>query len=88
MSIFEFSFAKMVGIRPVLARCIVYEPGGEALSITCRAIGLERAVYLQIYQVTCKARSRENRLGKDEVVRLTKFYESITREAAFLVLRK
>ena len=88
VSIFEFSFAKMVGIRPVLARRIVYEPGGEALGIACRAIGLERTVYLQIYQLTRKARSSENRLGKDEVVRLTKFYESITREAAFLVLRK
>lgn len=88
VSIFEFSFAKMVGIRPVLARRIVYEPGGEALGIACRAIGLERTVYLQIYQLTRKARSRESRLGKDEVVRLTRFYESITRESAFLVLRK
>ena len=88
VSIFEFSFAKMVGIRPVLARRIVYEPGGEALGIACRAIGLERTVYLQFYQLTRKARSSENRLGKDEVVRLTKFYESITRETAFLVLRK
>lgn len=88
VSIFESSFAKMVGIRPVLARRIVYEPGGDALGIACRAIGLERTVYLQIYQLTRKARSSENRLGKDEVVRLTKFYESITRQAAFLVLRK
>ncbi len=88
VSIFEFAFARMVGIRPVLARRIVYEPGGEALGIACRAIGLERAVYLQIYQLTRKARSSESRLGKDEVVRLTQFFESITRESAFLVLRK
>ncbi|MDP7547400.1 MAG: DUF2336 domain-containing protein [Alphaproteobacteria bacterium] len=88
ISIFEFSFAKLVGIRPVLARRIIYEPGGEALGIACQAIGLERSIYLQFYQLTRKARERDNRLSKDEVVRLTKFYESITRESAFLVLRK
>lgn len=88
VSIFEFAFAKMVGIRPVLARRIVYEPGGEALGIACRAIGLERPVFLQIYQLTRKARSRETSLGKDEVVRLTRFFESISRESALLVLRK
>lgn len=88
ISIFEFSFAKLVGIRPVLARRIIYEPGGEALGIACQAIGLERSIYLQIYQLTRKARERDTRLSKDEVVRLTKFYESVTRESAFLVLRK
>ena len=88
VSIFEFSFAKMVGIHPVLARRIIYEPGGEALGIAARAIGLERSVYLQIYQLTRKARETDNRLSKDEVVRLTQFFESITREAAYLVLRK
>ena len=88
ISIFEFSFAKLVGIRPVLARRIIYEPGGEALGIACQAIGLERSIYLQFYQLTRKARDRDNRLSKDEVVRLTQFYESITRESAFLVLRK
>ncbi|MBT3533022.1 MAG: DUF2336 domain-containing protein [Rhodospirillaceae bacterium] len=88
VSIFEMAFAKMVGIRPVLARRIIYEPGGEALGIACRAIGIERTVYLQIYQLTRKARNSEIRLSKDEVVKLTQFYESITRESAFLVLRK
>jgi uncharacterized protein (DUF2336 family) len=88
ISIFEFSFAKLVGIRPVLARRIIYETGGEALGIACQAIGLERTIYLQFYQLTRKARDRNVRLSKDEVVRLTKFYESITRKTAFLVLRK
>lgn len=88
ISIFEFSFAKLAGIRPVLARRIIYEPGGEALGIACQAIGLDRSIYLQFYQLTRKARDRDNRLSKDEVVRLTQFYESITRESAYLVLRK
>ncbi len=88
VSIFEFAFAKLVGIRPVLARRIIYEPGGEALGIACQAIGLERSIYLQFYQLTRKARDTDNRLSKDEVVRLTQFYGSITRESAFLVLRK
>ncbi|NQV60417.1 MAG: DUF2336 domain-containing protein [Alphaproteobacteria bacterium] len=88
VSIFEFAFAKLVGIRPVLARRIIYEPGGEALGIACQAIGLERSIYLQFYQLTRKARDSDNRLSKDEVVRLTQFYGSITRESAFLVLRK
>ena len=69
----------MVGIRAVWARHINYEPGGEALGIVCQAIGLERSIYLQIYQLTRKGRDRETCLSKDDVVRLTQFYESITR---------
>ncbi|MDP6563896.1 MAG: DUF2336 domain-containing protein [Alphaproteobacteria bacterium] len=88
ISIFEFAFAKLIGIRPVLARRIIYEPGGEALGIACRAINLDRSAFLQIYHLTRKARDSEARLSKDEVVTLTKFFESVTQDSAFLVLRK
>ncbi|MBV39673.1 MAG: hypothetical protein CMM23_13620 [Rhodospirillaceae bacterium] len=37
--IFKLSFAKMLGIRPVLARRIVYDPGGEALGGARSATG-------------------------------------------------
>lgn len=88
ISLFELSFAKLTGLRPVLMRRIIYEPGGEALGIACRAIGIDRATFLLIYRLSRRAQVETVTLSKNEVVNLSRFYDQTSREAAFLVLRR
>jgi uncharacterized protein (DUF2336 family) len=52
IELFELAFAKISGLRPKLMRRIIYEPGGEALALACRAIKLDRAVFLTILHLT------------------------------------
>ena len=88
ISLFEYAFAKLSGLRPVLAQRIIYEPGGEAFAIACRALGLERSAFLQIYRMTRKARVAKVAISKREMVKLSQLFEGMTRENAFLVLRR
>ena len=88
ISLFELAFAKLAGLRPVLMRRIIYEPGGEALAIACRAIGIDRATFLLIYRLSRRAQVESAKLSKSEVVGLSRFYDQTSREAAFLVLRR
>ena len=88
ISLFELSFAKLAGLRPVLMRRIIYEPGGEAIGIACRAVGIDRPTFLLIYRLSRRAQSEGASLSKSEVVNLSRFYDQTSQEATILVLRR
>lgn len=88
ITLFELSFARLTGLRAVLLRRIVYEPGGEGLAILCRAIGVDAQVFLSMYRLTRKARAVVGQPGPAELRLLIQFYDTITPDAAKLLLRK
>jgi uncharacterized protein (DUF2336 family) len=88
ITLFELSFARLTGLRPVLLRRIVYEPGGEGLAILCRAIGVDAQVFLSMYRLTRKARAVVGQPSPAELRLLVEFYDNITAGAAKLLLRK
>ena len=88
VTLFELSFAKLTGLRPVLLRRIVYEPGGEGLAVLCRAIGVDTQVFLSMYRLTRKARAIVGQPTGAELKELGGLYIDMTPEAAKLLLRK
>jgi uncharacterized protein (DUF2336 family) len=85
--LFELAFAKLAGLRPILMRRILYEPGGEALSVVCRALGIDRAVFLSIFHMTRHARRD---LGLDEpfAPKLKRFFDGLLPDNARRILDK
>ncbi len=55
-------FSKLSRLRMTLVRRILFEPGGEALAVTCRAIGLDKESFISIY-----LRFRHGRFGNKQV---------------------
>jgi uncharacterized protein (DUF2336 family) len=88
ITLFELGFAKLCGLRPILMRRIVYEPGGEALAIACRAIGIDRAVFQTVYKLTRQARGQDCIIPDEELVELKNYFDGLNRAGAGLVLRK
>jgi uncharacterized protein (DUF2336 family) len=88
VTLFELSFAALTGLRPVLLRRIVYEPGGEGLAVLCRAIGVDAQVFLSMYRLTRKARAIVGNPTAGELKELADFYVGVTPDAAKLLLRK
>lgn len=88
ITLFELSFARLTGLRPVLLRRIVYEPGGEGLAVLCRAIGVDAQVFLSMYRLTRKARAIVGQPSAGELKQLSDFYVEMTVDAAKLLLRK
>jgi uncharacterized protein (DUF2336 family) len=85
--LFELAFAKLAGLRPILMRRILYEPGGEALSVVCRALGIDRAVFLSIYHMTRHAR-RDLGLDEPHAPKLKRFFDGLLPDNARRILHK
>ncbi len=56
-------FSKLSRLRMTLVRRILFEPGGEALAVACRAIGLDKEAFISIY-----LRFRHGRFGSQQVM--------------------
>ncbi len=87
VKLFELGMAKLIDIRAALMRRLVYEPGGEALAIACRAVGIDRAVFMTIFHLTRHARNDLGLAGQ-EAIELKAFYDRISPDDARRVLRK
>ncbi len=55
-------FSKLSRLRMTLVRRILFEPGGEALAVACRAVGLDKESFISIY-----LRFRHGRFGSQQV---------------------
>ena len=88
ITLFELSVAKLTGLRIRLTRRIIYEPGGEGLAVACRAIGVDRAVFVSMYRLTRKSRPKLDDPTDEDIRRLVEFYDRISADDAQLVLRK
>ncbi|CCQ74694.1 DUF2336 domain-containing protein [Magnetospira sp. QH-2] len=87
--LFISMFRQVSGLRARLVRRILFEPGGEGLAIACRAIGLNRDAYGDIYVLSRMARAGagEDIATDPEPKTALDFFDSVTHEAAERVVK-
>lgn len=88
ITLFEAALAKLTGLRSVLLKRFIYEPGGEGLAVACRAIDVEGIDFIAMYRLTRKARALLGDPSDDELRELSNFYRQTTRESAKKMLRR
>lgn len=88
VSLFEYALARLCGLRVELMRRLIYEPGGEAFAIACRALDMDRQVFLTMYDLTRAARGSLTRSHSEERQRLHDLYHDISFESAIAVVRR
>ena len=86
--LFVALLAKLAGLRGTLVRRFMFEPGGEALAIACRAIGIEKPAFATILRLSRKARPSGRRNGDDEVKAVLEFYDKLDEATARNLLRR
>ncbi|MFQ5784122.1 MAG: DUF2336 domain-containing protein [Alphaproteobacteria bacterium] len=86
--LFEASFGNLTRLSAKLARRILYEPGGEGLAMTCRAIGLDRDAFATIYQLTREGVSSQEKFDPRELARVSAFFDRVSKEQAEIVLKR
>lgn len=82
VALFEAMFARLTGLKPTLARRAIYEPGGRALAVACRASGIEKPIYAAIFLLARKARPGDKSVDPKELPGALSFYDSLTEHAA------
>lgn len=91
VSLFVALFEKISGLRKVLVRRILFEPGGEGLAIACKASGMNRSHFLSIFKLSRKAwpvRSGKPNVLARETRQVMNLYDRMTEEAAKTVTRR
>ena len=86
--LFEAMFGKMSGLRPRLLRRMLFEPGGEALAILCKAIGIDKTDFASIFMLSRKARNNDRVTNPQELKRILDLFDRIQPDAADRMLKK
>ncbi|MBI3707158.1 MAG: DUF2336 domain-containing protein [Proteobacteria bacterium] len=82
---FVAALGRLCRVEPLVARRIVFDPGGQSLAIACRAINVERANFATIL-LLARQGSANGVTPPSFVNEMMKFYDSITPQRARVVL--
>lgn len=80
--LFEVLFARLSGIRPVLLRRLIYEPGGEGIVILARALGMDSDAATDVFALTRPAGRGLYLDGGDYQDRFQAVFEGTSRQDA------
>lgn len=86
--LFEAMFSKMSGLRPRLLRRMLFEPGGEALAILCKAVNMGKPDFASIFMLSRKARNSERGTDPQELKLILELFDRIMPDAADRMLKK
>ena len=87
VSLFLALFSRLTGIREYLAKRILFEPGGEGMAICCKAVGLTKDEFAQIFRYSQLVRARRSDRIDEALADVIWIYEDMSREAAAAVLK-
>ena len=84
--LFEALFAEETGLRRALLRRIIFEPGGEALAVACKGIGMPKDDFVTLFMLTRKARPGRPAIRKTELTRVLELYDRIGQQSAQAII--
>ena len=80
-------FERLTGLSQRKVLQIVFEDGGEGLTVACKASGLPKVTFSSIFSLTRRARPQLRQRAARDLRRALGLYDQMTREAAQKVLR-
>lgn len=86
--LFEAMFARMSGLRPRLLRRMLFEPGGEALAILCKAVSIDKTDFASIFMLSRKARNADRVTNPQELKHILDLFDRIQLDGAEKMLKK
>lgn len=85
---FVDKLAEATGLRVGLVRRLLFEEGGEGLAIACKAIGIGKDSFLNIFLQFRSGRIGDKRVAPDEVSKAASFYHHLDLKSAQAMLRR
>ncbi len=81
-------FRRLTGLSDILARRIMFEPGGEGLAIACKALKTPPETYQRLFTLSRKTRPVTSKVLKRDIRKTMELYNSITSDNAWDVLHR
>ncbi len=87
-ALFEMLLARQSGLRLTFLRRLLYQPGGQALAITLRAIGIEKPDFASIFLWSRQVRRGDKSVDPHELQRALTLFDRIQPKTANSILRR
>jgi uncharacterized protein (DUF2336 family) len=88
VSLFVAMLAHLTGLRLPLVRRLLFEPGGEGLVVSCRAVGFDKAIVASVFLLCRRARPGDWAADPRELSRVLALYDRVQPAAARAVLAR
>ena len=88
IALFEAMLAQMLGLRPQVARKLIYEDGGEGLVIGCRACNINRTDFTALFLMLQRARPTELANNPYQLSRSMEMFDRLKPETARKVVER
>jgi len=75
-------FRRLTGLRNVLAKRILFEPGGEGLAIACKAAGIDSKDFSTIYSLSRMSQSSTSSIDNVETQHILDFFDRVSKKDA------
>lgn len=88
VALFLSVFRRMTGLSDVLARRIMFEPGGEGLAIACKAMKTPPETFQRLFLLSRQARPVSRKALKRDTRKTMELYQRISSDSAWDVLHR
>lgn len=88
IALFEAMLAQMLGLRPQVARKLIYEDGGEGLVIGCRACSINRTDFTALFLMLQRARPNELANNPYQLSRSMEMFDRLKPDTARKVVER
>jgi len=88
IALFEAMLAQMIGLRPQVARKLIYEDGGEGLVIGCRACNINRTDFTALFLMLQRARPTELANNPYQLSRSMEMFDRLKPDTARKVVER
>ena len=79
---FDIAFARMLEVDLAGFRKVFYEGGARSVALSCRAVGIDRAVFTTVFNLSRQSRRMPAILAKTDLSAVDTIFTRITRQAA------
>lgn len=86
--LFEGLFAELTGLPLETARKLIYQPGGEAFAIACKATRMPKSRFASVFVLSRQARPGEKLVNKGEVPRAIEVFDRVREDVAEAILAR
>jgi uncharacterized protein (DUF2336 family) len=87
LAAFTVALANLANVDVTLVRRLMFDPGGQGLTVLCKAAGIDRAVFSSIFLLTREARDGAHVTDPKLLNKMLKIYDSLSEKDAAGALR-
>ena len=85
--LFDLAFARLLGMKLGDFRHVFYEGGPRIVALACRGVGIDRAVFATVFNLSRQARNIHPALSRPDLTEVEQVFVGFTRSSAILELQ-